>query len=61
MILFPSMHVGRPLGFAPESVLEDLCLPLWGLGEGGGAAAWVTGILATPCTQVSWRLGQQEI
>ena len=28
---------------------------------GGGAAAWVTGVLAAPGTQGSWWLGQQEI
>ena len=28
---------------------------------GGGAGAWVTGVLAAPDTQGSWRLGQQEI
>ena len=28
---------------------------------GGGAAAWVTGVLAAPGTQGGWRLGQQEI
>ena len=28
---------------------------------GGGAAAWVAGILAAAGTQGSWRLGQQEI
>ena len=28
---------------------------------GGGAAAWVAGVLAAPGTQGSWRLGQQEI
>ena len=38
------------LGFAP---VRARC--------GGGAAAWVTGVLATPGTQGSWRLGQQEI
>ena len=27
----------------------------------GGAVAWVMGALATPATQGSWRLGQQEI
>ena len=53
--------VGCPLGFAPESVLEDWCLPLWRPGEECGAAAWVTGVLAAPGTQVSWQLGQQEI
>ena len=38
------------LGFAPVRVR-------WG----GGAAAWVTGVLAAPGTQGSWRLWQQEI
>ena len=28
---------------------------------GGGAAAWVTGVLAAPGTQGSWQVGQQEI
>ena len=28
---------------------------------GGGAAAWVAGVLAAPGTQGSWHLGQQEI
>ena len=32
MILFPPLHVGRPLGFAPEAALEDLGLPLCGPG-----------------------------
>ena len=27
-VLFPPLHVGRPLGFAPEAALEDLSLPL---------------------------------
>ena len=27
VILFPPLHVGRPLGFAPEAALEDLGLP----------------------------------
>ena len=26
--LFPLLHVGGPLGFAPEAALEDLGLPL---------------------------------
>ena len=38
------------LGFAP---VRARC--------GGGAAAWVAGVLAAPGTQGSWRLGQQEI
>ena len=32
MVLFPPLHVGRPLGFAPEAALEDLGLPQWGPG-----------------------------
>ena len=28
---------------------------------GGGAVAWVTGVLAAPGTQGSWRLGQQDM
>ena len=27
--LFPPLHVGHPLGFAPVAALEDLGLPLW--------------------------------
>ena len=27
VVLFPPLHVGRPLGFAPEAALEDLGLP----------------------------------
>ena len=38
------------LGFAP---MRARC--------GGGAAAWVTRVLAAPGTQGSWQLGQQEI
>ena len=30
MVLFPPLHVGCPLGFAPEAALEDLALPLGG-------------------------------
>ena len=32
MVLSPPLQVGHPLGFAPEAALEDLGLPLWGLG-----------------------------
>ena len=32
MVLFPPLHVGRPLGLAPEVALEDLGLPLGGPG-----------------------------
>ena len=28
VVLFPSLHVGHPLGFASEAALEDLTLPL---------------------------------
>jgi len=28
---------------------------------GGGAAAWIAGVLAAPGTQGSWQLGQQEV
>ena len=28
VVLFPPLHVGRPLGLAPEAALEDLGLPL---------------------------------
>ena len=28
VILFPPLHVGCPLGFAPEASLKDLGLPL---------------------------------
>ena len=38
------------LGFAP---VRARC--------GGGAAAWVAGVLAAPGTQENWWLGQQEI
>ena len=32
MVLFPPLHGGRPLGFAPEAALEDLGLTLRGPG-----------------------------
>ena len=50
--------MARPLGFAPEAALEDLAVRAR---CGGGAAAWVAGVLAAPGTQGGWRLGQQEI
>ena len=31
VVLFPPMHMGHPVAFAPEAALEDL-----GLGEGPG-------------------------
>ena len=60
MALFPPLHVGRPLGFATEAALEALGLPCEAR-CGGGAAAWVAGVLAAPGSQGCWRLGQQEI
>ena len=51
VVLFPPLHVGRPLGFAPEAALEDLGLPHVRTRCGGGAAAWVAGVLAAPGTQ----------
>ena len=47
MVLFPPLHVGLPLGIAPEAALEGLGLPREGQ-VGGGAAAWVAGVLAAP-------------
>ena len=32
MVLFPTLHVGRPLGIASEAALEGLGLPLGGPG-----------------------------
>ena len=32
VVLFPPLHVGHVLGFAPEAALEDLGLPLGGPG-----------------------------
>ena len=60
VVLFPSLYVGHPLGFAPEVALGDLGLPVRAR-CGGGAAALVIGILAAPGTQGSWELRQQEI
>ena len=60
MILFLPLHVGRPLGFAPEAALEALGLPLEFALCRGGAAAWVTRVLAAPGIQGSWQLSQQE-
>ena len=42
--------MGRPLVFAPGAALEDLGLPMRAI-FGGGAAAWVAGVLAEPGTQ----------
>ena len=51
------LRVCCPLGFASEDALEDLGLSPVRVRCGGGAAAWVAGVLAAPSTQGSWRLG----
>ena len=54
--------MGHPRGFAPEAALPgELGFAPVSARGGGGAAAWVTGFLAAPGTQGSWRMGQQEI
>ena len=58
--VFPPLLVGCPLGFATEAALEALGLQCEAR-CGGGAAAWVAGVLAAPGSQGRWRLGQQEI
>ena len=60
VVLFPPLHVGRPGGFAPEAALEELGFAPVRARCGGGAAAWVAGVLAAPGTPGSWHLGQQE-
>ena len=54
MILFSPLHVGRPLGFAPEAALEDLGFPLC---RPGMEVVQLPG-LAVPYIQVNWWLGQ---
>ena len=61
MVLFPPLHVGRLLAFAPEAALEELGFAPVKVRNGDGAAAWVTGVLAAPGTQGGWWLGQQVI
>ena len=53
VVLFPPVHVGRPLGFAPEAALEDLVCPREGqvwrwcscLGCGGSGSSRSSGEL----------------
>ena len=61
MVLFPPLHVGRLLGFAPEPALEELGFAPVRVRYGDGTAAWVAGVLAAPGTQGNLWLGQQEI
>ena len=66
MVLFPPLHVGCPLGFAPGAALEGLRLPLRGLGVEVmqllvmqllvSQGFWQKQVLSR-----GWRLGQQEI
>ena len=51
VVFFPHMHVGRPLGFTPEVSLEGLGFAPMRARCGGGAAAWVAGVLAAPGTR----------
>ena len=60
VVLFPPLHVGHPLWFAPVAALEDFGLPQGGPGV-GVVAIWLAGVLAAPGTQGSWQLEQQEI
>ena len=58
-VLFPPLHVGCPLGFAPKAALEDLGFPQWEPGvDVVQLHAWVTGVLAVPGTERSWQLQQ---
>ena len=47
----PGFHVGRPLGFAPEAAPGGLGFAPVRARCGGGAAAWVAGVLTAPGTQ----------
>ena len=73
----PSSLATLPLGFNCGFISTSACgsstgVCSWGCPRGlrfasmrtrcgGGAAAWVAGVLAAPGTQGSWRPGQQEI
>ena len=61
VVLFPPLYVGRPLGFSSWGCPGGLGFAPMRARCGGGAAAWVAGVLAAPGTQGGWRLGQQEI
>ena len=57
MVLFPPLHVGHPLEFPPEAVLEDLGLPQRGPGVEVVQLLVVAWVLAATGTQGGWRLG----
>ena len=59
VVLFSSLHVGHPLGFATGGCPGGLGFAPERARCGSGAAAWVAGVLAASGTQGSWRLGQQ--
>ena len=60
MALFPPLHVGHPLGFAPEAALEDLGLPLSGPGVEVVRLLGLQGFWQHQVLRGGW-LGQQEI
>ena len=62
MVLFPPLHVGRPLGLAPEAALEDLGLPLGGPGVEvlGSQRFWQYQVLREVCSQGSRKYSALE-
>ena len=60
MVLFPPLHVGHALGFAPEPALEDLGLPLWGPGVEMVQMFGLQGFWQHQVLSGGWRLGQQK-
>ena len=46
MVLFLPLHVGHPLGFSSSGCPEGLVFAPVRARCGGGAAAWVAGVLA---------------
>ena len=52
---------GSPTGICSWGCPGGLGFALVRARYGGGAAAWVTGVLAAPCTVRGWHLGQQKI
>ena len=59
VVLSPPLHVGRPLGFAPEAALEALGLPREGRVWRWGSCL-VTGVLATPGPQGAGGRGSRK-
>ena len=46
MVLFPTLHVGHPLRFSSSGCPEGFVFAPLRARCGGGAAAWVSGVLA---------------